>query len=175
MNTRLIQQLAPYVSTYDSLKKANSKDSKKSVNAAQLTTSQQQTIADAMQLWSEYKDSPEGQAFLESLKSMDLDEIYDSLQQLSLGPVMTAIKDLVGAALDYSIIPNSFSIGLNFQIELIIGLDITIGVAFGIGDSEGLSSSEWLSIGLTEGVDEGGELDLQFGLWESAPSDLGGF
>lgn len=44
-----------------------------------------------------------------------------------------------------------------------------------MGNSKGVQGAEFLSVALEEGVQAGAMTGVQFGLWRSAPADLGGY
>ncbi|WP_299767944.1 hypothetical protein [uncultured Dokdonia sp.] len=169
MNTILKTQISAYTEKYQSLGTTAVTKPKQTLT---ISDTKQKVLKQAQQCWENYSTSTHGAAQLKAVTTTDLPTTQAMVANLINSPEFADLK----ATLDTLNIPaSSFSIGLNIEVEFIIGFAATIGVAIGIGDSKGVATSEFLSVGITEGIDEGGLVGVQFGIWDNAPSDLGGY
>lgn len=169
MNTLLETQIANYAGIYKSM---TSQKVIKSKQEPALTNSEKEVLLEAQNAWTNYSTSPKGQTELATITTLDVPQIQQKIADILDSSEFVQLKQLL-ESLDLP--ASSFSFGFNIEIEFIIGFTATIGMAIGIGDSKGVAASEFLTIGLTEGIDEGGLAGVQFGVWKNAPADLGGY
>lgn len=169
MNNSLIEEIANCAAAYQQLPTPEKTAQKQKPAPSE---KEMEVLQEAQKAWETYSNSEEGKTKTAELKTADRSKINDFIQQLIDHDTFRRLKQL----LDELDLPAcSFSVGINFEAELIIGVTGTIGMAFGIGNSAGAQSAEFLSLGITEGVDEGVMTGIQFALWNSAPSDIGGY
>ena len=169
MNEQLIVALSPYIETVQGMK---SPERVKAKTAGTISEQQKKFFEAAIKAWEEYKSSPEGLMLEESIKASDYPAIQQKISEIMDSSPFVALKKLMDM---FGIDAASFSIGFEIEVEFIIGIAATIGVAIGVGNSKGVSSSEFISVAFDEGIDEGALVAVQFGLWTSAPADLGGY
>lgn len=169
MNATLKSQIASYASKYQS-KNLPAKNKKQI--PFELSSEEQEILKEAETAWLRYEKSQKGQNELATVPNLDISAIQQKVQDVLNSSEFVKLKQLI-SSLD--IPTSSFTFGFNIQVEFIIGFTATIGLAIGIGESKGVASSEFLTIGLTEGIDEGGLAGVQFGIWKNAPADLGGY
>lgn len=162
-------QIANYVGAYQSMV---SPATPQPVAKPVLSDNEKEVFIEAEKAWAIYSNSPEGKRELAAVENMSLPEVQAYVAGLLDKPVFAKLIKLL-KSLDLP--AGSFSIGLNFEIELIIGFSGTIGAAIGVGNSKGVQGAEFLSVALEEGVQAGAMTGVQFGLWRSAPADLGGY
>lgn len=144
----------------------------KPVSKPALSDNERKIFAEAEKAWINYSNSVAGKYFLTELKSMDLPTAQSSVAKILDNPEFDKLKNLLNT-LDLR--ASSFSIGISFEAEFILGIAGTLGFAIGIGGDKGVSSSEFLSVWIMEGIELGALVGVQFGLWDSAPADLGGY
>lgn len=169
MNTQLKSQIAPYASIYQSKKLPVNK--KKQVKS-ELSSQEKEILKEAETAWLKYEKTDKAQVELATVPNIDIPTIQQKVQDILSSSKFVKLKQLIDSL---DIPTSSFTFGFNVQVEFIIGFTATIGMAIGIGESKGVASSEFLTIGLTEGIDEGGLAGVQFGIWKNAPADLGGY
>lgn len=137
-----------------------------------VSATERMVFEEAEKAWANYSGSAEGQRELAAVAQMDLAELRAYVASLPDKPIFVKLIKWI-RSLDLP--ASSFTIGLNFEAELIIGFSGTIGVAVGVGNAHGMQSAEFLSLSLEEGLQFGAMTGVQFGLWTSAPADLGGY
>ncbi len=169
MNDTLNTQIANYAGAYQSMPPQNASQP---ATLPALSDQEQQVFNEAQSAWETFSNSEKGKADLQAISSMDVPEAKQAVAEILNSSAFAKLIQLLNS-LDLP--ASSFSFGITMELELIIGIEAVIGVAIGIGDSKGVSSSEFLTVGLTEGIDEGALIGVQFGLWKNAPSDLGGY
>lgn len=169
MNEKLKIQIANYVAAYQSMV---SPPRPKPVAKPVLSDNEKKFFEEAEKAWASYSNSSEGKRELAAVENMDLPAVRTYVAGILDKPVFAKLISLL-RSLDLP--ASSFSVGLNFEIELIIGFSCTIGVAIGVGNSKGVQTAEFLSVALDEGIQAGAMTGVQFGLWNSAPADLGGY
>ena len=175
MNNKMNRQISPYINTYDYLKHSFPKASQKKKPDAELSDLDRKALTMAAEIWKDYIETQEGKDFMESFKTMDLPTAQRAVSDLLKGSLFDAVKALYDIANENDIIPHSFSIALNAQVEFIVGLNVVLGAAIGIGESRTAEASEFLSVGLVEGLEEDVFAGVQFGIWSPTPENLGGF
>ncbi|MFK8007207.1 MAG: hypothetical protein AB8H03_12595 [Saprospiraceae bacterium] len=175
MNNKFKKQATPYLTTCSAMRAGDmQKPLAKSVNKNYKPTDKEvEILQKAEEIWLAYSQTPEGVAFTESLKTMDLPTAQRAVADLLDGPVFSVIQAMLAAAENLGLIPNSFTIAFNIQGVFGIGFIFSVGAAIGIGLSSGQKAG-FVSGGLIEGLDEGFIIGVEFGLWTSAPADLGG-
>lgn len=169
MNTQLKTQIANYTGRYQSM---TSPDITKSQQNTAITDAEKEILLEAQKAWEKYSQSSKGQATLKTVTTADISEIQQEVTEILDSSEFAQLKQLLN---DLELPIKSFSFGFNVQVEFIIGFTATIGMAIGVGDAKDVASSEFLTVGITEGIDEGGLAGVQFGLWKNAPADLGGY
>lgn len=166
------EELKIQIANYAGLYKSMDAPEKPKPPSKPVSENEKKVFEEAIKAWNSYSNSPEGKKELAAVETMDLPELRAYVASL---PDKPALAKLISWIRSLDLPESSFTIGLNFEVELILGFSGTIGVAVGIGNSKGLQSSEFLSLALEEGVDAGAMAGVQFGLWNSAPADLGGY
>ncbi|WP_439571481.1 hypothetical protein [Sphingomonas sp.] len=131
----------------------------------------QRAVLDAIvRAVSEWRKSPEGDAFLASLDRRGADEVRAELDALVRGPRFDAVRKF---SLGLGLLPQSVSIGFAGQIELLVGLYGSFGYIADLALSGG-DSGLYLLGALAEGVDATADIAIQVGLWMNAVSDVPG-
>lgn len=169
MNTLFKSQISPYVGQAQELLASKPVGNKSKADFPGLSPEERaglQAMADAYRTW---KNSPEGRVAFRSMANMSTNELQNHLAETFTGVILKAARKAIEA-----IGAESVSIGINFEIELLLGVTGTLGYAYGIGDGSG-QTSVFLSLGLDEGVEGGAMAGVQFGVWKSAPTDMGGY
>jgi len=169
MNNTINTQIANYAGAYQSMTPPAVESPKQ---LPTLTDTEKQVFTEAQSAWETYSNSTAGKAQLQAISAMDIPDakvaVADILDSSAFAKLIQLLNTLDLPA-------SSFSFGITMELELILGFEAVLGVAVGIGDSKNVASSEFLTLGLTEGIDEGALVGVQFGLWKNAPADLGGY
>ncbi len=129
-------------------------------------------LKEAVKTWEQYIETPEGKEMMNSLKNKDLDALRASLSVIAEHPLLKKLIDWVRAQ---DFIGASFSIGFKIEAQLLLGVTGVIGLAVGLGTANGKESVEFLTLGLNEGIEAGGMVGIQFGVWTVSPGNMGGF
>ncbi|WP_299208101.1 hypothetical protein [uncultured Dokdonia sp.] len=169
MNTTINTQIANYAGIYQSMSSPAVAKSKQPYTP---TDAEKKVFTEAKYAWETYSKSAAGKAELKTIAAMDVPAARSSVGDILDNPAFAKLLQMLNT-LDLP--ASSFSFGVTMELELILGFEAVLGVAIGIGDSKNLASSEFLTLGLTEGIDEGGLVGVQFGLWKNAPADIGGY
>lgn len=169
MNEQLIHDLAPFIEDYDKIKQPSYQVLRQN---STISTTEKELFIEAFKAWKAYQASTDGFELNLLISESNLLGVQQKLKSIFDNKVFDALKKLLE---DTGLDAGSFSIGLNIEAELIFGFTATIGLAIGVGINKGVSSCEFISVGFTEGIDEGVLLGVQFGLWSNAPADLGGY
>ena len=170
------QRLAPYIETLQ-----NRLDEPSDVEADGVTLDEiDERIArqagQDLRCWS---DSPEGQAFLEALGTMSLEQIQQTFDEALTGPHFRGTRELLerqrATSRDASSIPyQTISLGVMAEGDVGVGLYGSIGYAADLTDIEG-SSVVYLSGAIIEGVEVGAAAGVQVGIWKDKTDDLSGY
>lgn len=174
MNKNIESQVAPLVAEYKEKLDNGQKPTFAGAGNHQQGEYEKAVLGEAERAWTAWQNSVEGKAQMASLNTMTLDQAQQMVADLVNGPVFAPTLQMARTLPDLGLDFQSFSIGLNFEIEFILGFACTLGYAVGLQDKE-LESAVFLSLGLDEGVEGGAFGGVQFGLWKSQPQDLGGF
>jgi hypothetical protein len=137
----------------------------------------------AIQAW---QNSAEGQARLKAMQQSSIAEIRQNLTSLLQSQVFAPTFELLSKP-TFPVLNNpiqSVSIALKAEVELIIGLSFSIGIAVSLKEllsffkdpTSGFpQASVFISGWIDEGVDGGGIVGVEFGVYGSTPDDLGGY
>ncbi|MCA9045680.1 MAG: hypothetical protein KDA69_15240 [Planctomycetaceae bacterium] len=161
-----------YVERFHELKAERGPVATNTGPAPELSDSMRQVFSAATTAWNRWANSPKGAQELQAMRHANPVDARLAMQDLVSGETFQEVRQLL-QSLDLPF--NSFSVGINFEVELILAFSGTPGGAIGIGDSQVVSASAFLSLGLDEGVEAGALAGVQFGLWKASPEDLGGW
>lgn len=169
MNTIIKTQIANYAGMYKSMSSPAVVKPKQPYTLADTET---KVFTEAKSAWETYSNSAIGKTELQTIATMDVPEAKSAVANILDNPAFAKLLQLLNTL---ELPASSFSFGITMELELILGFEAVLGVAVGIGNSKNVASSEFLTLGLTEGIDEGGLVGVQFGLWKNAPADIGGY
>ena len=175
MNSSLKTSIQPYV---EYVRKQGSQGLAKPA-ANKLTAPEQEIMKEAGRAINAWQQSAEGKAKIAAMQTMSLVQINNEFSAVLQHPFFQKTMQLVQdhpklAAALQSFPIHSVSIGFTFEANILVGISGSIGYAIDPTDLRGVSSS-FLSLSLKEGADVGAFGGLQFGIWEPAPDDMGGY
>lgn len=177
MNPTFESQIAPYAEQLRALP-APAGDTT-TLTPPTPTPLQKRILRHASKAIKAWENSEEGQAQMDAMRQMSVDELKQALTDFLNGSVMASTIAMITLPDN---LPNlgfqSITIGVDFEAEILIGLTGSSGISVGI---EGLMSGNpveqvayYLSLGYDAGVEGGAMGGVQFGIWQCMPEDFGG-
>lgn len=161
--------IADYTATYQSMALPTPT---KGTQKRSLTNAEKQVFTEANNAWANYIAVPANKQQVDNLPYTNLIQAQQFVRGILDSPQFAALRNLLNTV---GIDAASFSIALNFEVDLIVGFACSLGAAIGVGNSHGVQSSEFLGLWVSLGIDGGAFAGVQFGLWDLVPTDLAGY